>query len=526
MNEQQNIRILKISFALIALLLLSVLLFFGTLTFCDALRGFEIWKQYANGANWNTLNYPDVEHPIYSYYVAWWSPAQWMIPAFFKTIFQLSSIQIIQSLTIIFCLILSLIGFKQLFEKLGFKPHIVWLSLLCIITNQVFYWHTLMYYGGDLLLLCFFPYFILGILKISAKLSLKNSLLFVLIVLVGLFLKNTYLVIAACSLSFLFFAYQTSSLMARIKHILPFSFIFVLIYILMNHFHLSLGETPGTAHDFEGFSDIKKDLIGDLTYSFGSPFGTFSRYSLILQKLNLMLQIRFSWINMLQILPFLLTFVFLYKNYQKGNPYYNLLVFLALPFFALFTFFNLQNKAVGYEMRHFAPIVFLFFPGIITWMLSSSKKILMSGLIASFCLLDLGLYALSVKKIEQTHSFWKTYKLPNEDVELFNFISNWEKKHPSGLLIVEEYWQLAYAAFNKDKIVLKKKGKELLVVSGMELEFPDVLKSPVMIYKNHTEALIILQKNGKLDLEHDLNLNSCRLLKSTSNYKLYLSKLN
>lgn len=526
MKDQTTLRLLKITFASIALVMLTVTLFFGTLTFADALRGFEIWKQYSAGSDWNTLNYPGIKDPVYSYYVSWWSPGQWIVPAFFKSIFQIGSIQIIQFLTIFLCLTLALIGYKKLFAKLGFDSHIIWISLLCIMTNQVFYWHSLMYYGGDLLLLASFPYFILGILRISKSLTIRNTLLFGSMITAGMFLKNTYLVVAACSVCFLFFNFQTSDQKERIKYILPFGILFIGIYVGINYFHLSHGETPGSAHDLEGFSGIKKDVIGDLTYSFGSPFGTLSRYTLILQKMNPVLQERFSWINLLQVLPFLLTFLFLIRTYRRGDTYSNLLVFFALPFFALFTLFSLQNKAVGYEMRHFTPVVFLFFPGMIRWMLTYSRKVLIYSLILSFCLLDLGLYALSVRKIEQTHTYWKEYKLPDEDADLFNLISSWKKEHPKGMLIVEEYWQLSYAAFEMDKIVFKKKGKDLFVVSGMELEFPEKIKDIQPIMKDHSEVLIILQKNGKLDPADDLGLNSSQLLKSTSNYKVYLSKPN
>jgi hypothetical protein len=383
-----------------------------------------------------------------------------------------------------------------------------------------------MYYGGDLLLLASFPWFMLGILRISQRITIRSTLLFGFIIIAGLFLKNTYLVVAACAVSFLYFNYHALNLIDRIRFVLPYGFVFIGIYLAFNILHLSHGETPGTAHDLEGFSSIKKDLIGDLTYSFGSPFGTLARYTLILQKVNPILRDRFSWINALQILPFLLTFFFLYKSYKKKDDYSNLLVFFALPFFALFTLFNFQNKAVGYEMRHFAPVVFLFFPGIIRWMLDSSRKLLMHGLIISFCLLDIGLYALSVKKIESSHSYWQDYKLPDEDAELFSFISKWEKEHPNGLLIVEEYWQLSYAAFKTNKIVLKKRKGRLEVVSGMELEFPDSLYASKEKLKSEGDALIILQKNGKIDLQKDLGLKSGILLKSTSNYKVYLSKLN
>jgi hypothetical protein len=383
-----------------------------------------------------------------------------------------------------------------------------------------------MYYGGDLLLIGSFPYFVLGILQMRKSATLRNTALFACMIILGLFLKNTYLVAAACAVCFLFFNYHSKNFTERIRFILPYGVAFVLIYILFNIFHLKFGETPGSAHDLEGFSNIKKDLVGDLTYSFGSPFGTLSRYSLILQKLNPMLRNRFFWINILQILPFLLTFIFLFKTYRKGDSYSNLLLFLTIPFFGLFTLFNLQNKAVGYEMRHFAPIVFLYFPGIIRWMLSYSKKILMAGLIISFCLLDLGLYALSVRKIEQTHSFWKDYKLPDEDAELFSFISIWEKDHPRGLLIIEEYWQLSYAAFKSDKIVFKKWENKLQVVSGMELEFPDTEGNTKEKIKDHEDILVIVKKNGRIDLRKDLGLKTYRLLKSTSNYKVYLSELN
>ena len=93
------------------------MLFFGTITSGDSIRGIEMMYQYANGASWNTLNYPSVHHSIHSYYVSWWSPSQWFFPYLLYKLLKIESVQSIQFILITSTLLISVYGYYKLFLK-------------------------------------------------------------------------------------------------------------------------------------------------------------------------------------------------------------------------------------------------------------------------------------------------------------------------------------------------------------------------------------------------------------------------
>lgn len=515
---------------LVALLLVVMVLYFfsmlifGTSTFSDPMRGYEIMNQFSEGGKWNSLSYPSIKNPIYSYYVAWWSPAQWFFPFLLSSFFSIQSFQIIQFIFISSCLSISLIGYYKLFKKLGISTNIALLSLLCIATNQLFYWHTILYYGGDLFLVAFLPFYLIFMLNWKEKFTLKYVVLFIILGIFGVFLKNTFLFILLCSCSFFFFSSGKVSFFQRIKDtILPFS-VFVFVYFITKSFHLSLGETPGSATDFEGYSGVTNNLIGDVTFSIGSPVGIFTRFSFFIQKTNAFLQNNLLKSNVLQIIPFLLT-ILLLVQFKKENykTYFSLLFYFCIPFLSLFIILYLQNKAVSYEMRHFAPVSFLFFPAILLVVTKSRFKKIIFAAIISICLLDMGLYFLSLKKLEETHAFWNTLKLPKEDVEIMVDLQKWDDSTKNGLVVFEDYWQLSVSIRKNDKLILKKKKNNLFVVSGMELDFPSIYHCSPSIVKNYSSVILVSSNskpNGILTSEW---FRSFQLVQKTTNFSLYRS---
>ena len=498
------------------------MLFFGTTTFADPLRGYEILNQFQAGGKWNTLSYPSIKNSEFSYYVAWWSPMQWVFPFVIMKFFHVESIQVLQFFLISGCLIVALIGYFKLFRMLGFSLNITLASLICVVTNQLFYWQTFMYYGGDLFFIAFLPYYILFILKIKQNQSLKNLLLLFVFSLIGMFIKNTFLFVLISSFFFLFLSVDKKSILARLKYNIPYFIVFVIVYLIVSKFHLSLGETPGTAKDFEGYSGVKNDLIGDLTYSLGSPIGIFSRFSFFIQKVYFLISTNSYFSNFSQIIPFFLTILFLIKFPKKhSETYYHLLVYLCIPFLSLFSFLYFQDKAVSYEMRHFSAVSFLFFPGLISWLAILRLRTFLISLLIGINFMDLSLFFLSLKKIEATHSYWNTLKLPNEDVELLTEIEKWDKLSKNGLLIAEDYWQLSIGVKKNDKIIVRKKEARYEIVSGMELDYADEISLNESFLKKYNSILLVasnLKPNGIVEIEKYRNFKK---VKKTNRFTIY-----
>ncbi len=510
-------------FSIMGFYIISMLVF-GTTTFADPIRGYEIMNQYISGAKWNTLIYPSVNHPEFSYFVSWWAPAQWVIPFVFVKLFSVDSFQIIQFFLISICLFISLIGYYKLFRRFDFSLNVILLALICIVTNQLFYWQTFMYYGGDLYFLAILPFYVMCILNLKESQNFRTILLYLFLSFLAVLVKNTGFILLFASLLFLFFTVENKALIGKIKYIIfPFLICF-LIYFILDRYYLSLGESPGKSIDYEGYPGVKNDLLGDLTYSLGSPFGIFSRFTFFIQKIYSVFTSNLVYSNTLQVIPFIVTGLFLYKfPKNRFKLYYSCLLFFCIPFLLFFTFLFLQNKAVSYEMRHFASVSFLFFPGIIYWFNTLKFRKILQVLIIGFCLLDSSLYFLSLIKIEKTHSFWNTLKLPNEDVNLLSEIRKWDLSTNNGLLIVEDYWQLSIGGRKNDKLTLKKKNEKYYVVSGMELDSPDQIMLDKRFFKRYSSILLISSKNKPEGIVELKKYKDFRRIKETNRFSIFKS---
>src|SRR5690606_27820363 len=154
-------RLLKPLFFLLFVITIVQYWFFSPVVFADASRGFEAMEQYMAGGNWNSVSYPVVGGD-YQYFLSWWTPGQWVFP-FLLIKIGVGMNTALQLITTV-ALSVSIFGYYRLFRILDFSSVLVWGSLITIVTNQLFYWHTIMYYGGDLLLLALFPYFDLFLL--------------------------------------------------------------------------------------------------------------------------------------------------------------------------------------------------------------------------------------------------------------------------------------------------------------------------------------------------------------------------
>lgn len=461
--------------SLIWLMVLFILMYTnGTTTFADAMRGYEALFQYSDGAPFNTLNYPSVRCTDYSYYIAWWSPGQWFVPYLIMELFDTCNIQCIQSILIFISLLIALAGYFSLFEKLGFKGPIVHLSMLCLITNQLFYWHTFMYYGGDLFLFALTPFFILNLVVYKQEARFKNLLILFALSLLGLFFKNTFTIFIFCSLIYIVFS-KSAIFPKRISsHKVLFAFSMVILLTIFFILHLSKGQTPGSAIDREGYNQIANNIIGDFSYPIGSPFGIFSRFSFIVQK---SFSGSGSLANTLHIIPCIALVIFVFSYLLKNkNSYSELLLLFCLPFLFVFTALYLLDRAVSYEMRHFAPVAFLFFPGIIQWIMDHLKQRMSLILIIVVCLIDLALFTRSYVKLNETHVIWQNFKLTNEDASTCQYVSHWDQKMDHALIIFENYWLPSIAVRKNDKIVLQKNDHRYDVLSGIELSQRDRYK--------------------------------------------------
>lgn len=498
-------------FSIIALILVfgTHLIIFGTTTFSDALRGFEILNQWENGGKWNTLQYPSVHDPSYEIYVAWWTPAQWLIPLLISKLIGSNSIQWIQGLLIFPSLLIALLGYYKLFRKLKFNYSLVLLSLISIISNQLFYWHFLMYYGGDLLLITLFPYFIIFLLSLEKRSNWLNVYYFLLFLLVGVFFKNTFLLIALCSLCWIWFSTNRNSFYNRLTYVIPFLFVCCTVYFFVQFVHLNKGDTPASSFDLIGYNGIPNTFIGDITYPLSSAIGIFSRASFVIQKV---MPSNVIGIVIMLILTLISITAIGYIMLKERSRYESFLLYFTLPFFLFFVVFYLQDKSISYDMRHFGPVAFLWFPWIIDQLIKHFPTKLAVGGIIFLSLVDVGWYFQSSKTLHRTHSRWSTYILPNHEVILSKYIEQWDNRTSQGLCIVNGHWTAGIAIKRNDKWLIEWKKGKCWIQSGMEINHPKEWQPDQIEFNRYTQLLIV---NGNSILTKRLSLKGYTLSSTT-----------
>lgn len=133
--------------------------------FPDASWGFHVLRSMELGGPFNVLTKPSQANIALntSEFISWWSPGQYLVPYFFKTLFGVNTGHA-AALTTMFCQLIGLIGFYKFFKKAGFSRFISALSLLVIICQQAFLTPYIFYIGGETLLFAFAGWFLYGCL--------------------------------------------------------------------------------------------------------------------------------------------------------------------------------------------------------------------------------------------------------------------------------------------------------------------------------------------------------------------------
>jgi len=507
-----------ISIGIILCSYLLVLFFSGSVTMADAYRGYEAMHQFQNGGEWNTLNYPAITKTSYSTYISWWAPGHWMLPWLLISC-GLQSMQTIQFLLIAISLTIAIYGYYRLFQELNFSRLINLLSILCIVTNATFYWQTLMYHGGELFFTAVLPYFVYFLIRLKKYSMLQKVIMFAGFALFGLFLKNTFFILLICAGAFILFYQDDKTLKDRLKSFWPLALTFFIISIPFYVFHLGISETPSTAVDMEGYFNIPNSYLGDFVYAFGSPINIFTRFSFLSHRINNVLFSDMRYFNFLHLIPLVLAGIFYIRSFKRRKEVYHaLLIYVCLPFFAAFTIFYIQDKAVSYEMRHFAAIGFLFFPGILQWIKESKYVQLIGIVVLLLCIMDIGIYTQQVKAINENHVLWNELKVPKEDGVILSVIEKWDAQHVNGLILFEDYWQLSIGQSKNDKMVVAIDDNKVRVVSGMELDHPDYVPDINMLIQDYDYILLV----GRIKPKVKLMLNDIQWKSSISTERFQL----
>lgn len=348
----------KIIVAIIVIIfgsLFFVAFWFGTGQFADVLRGYEIINQMNAGGKFNTLNYPSVVNFNYTYYVSWWSPAQWF---FVYCLMKMGlSIQLSQVILILVFVGLGLYFYRRLFLLLQFSTTTSWLSILIILSTGFVGNQFILYSGGDLFVFAFLPFFLNLFVKSFTWSFLRFLGVFIPLGVFLLFLKNSFLLIIFASL--------VAFWLINKKKTIPLAFYGISILVVAYFFHLRFDETPGSAIDLEGYYGIPNSILGDLVHPASSWLNSMFNIDAILGVFEKMNLIETESTNLLFI-PFAIFSIWIlvkvWREEIVSNEQRRFVFLFSIIFTSIFVVLFLRNSAISYDVRHFAPANLVLVP--------------------------------------------------------------------------------------------------------------------------------------------------------------------
>jgi hypothetical protein len=489
----RSTQLIKLAVIVVFLGLILSAFLSGTNTFADSLRGYEIGFQFLEGASYNTLNYPSAANSAYSYYVSWWSPAQWTMPYLLWKIFGSDSIQLVQFILISLSLLIALLGYHRLFKIHFGVSAITYFSLLILVSHPLFYWQTLMYMGGDLFLLAITPWFIVFLSSRLEKLAASDAFYFLLFGILGVFIKTSFLLLIAAGGIYLFFRIS-GNLKSKIRSTWMIALTAFALLLIAKVFFIGPNETPSSAIDSEGYYGVPNTYSSDVSYPLGSPIGALSHATKYAQQLeasqdsNSMFSEIIKWGSVALFCVFLLTWK------DESKRYHHILLYFAVPFLVFFVPFGLMDKAISYEFRHYAPILFLFIPPFIQCLSSFMKRAMLYSLLVIFIAFNAYIFSADYQFLNANTSYFKSFKMTSEEVIPYKLLGEWDKNHSNGICLIEEYWAPSLAVRENDKMILREEGNNLFLVSGMELDHPDKMKDLDLL--NSYDFILVVGKEG------------------------------
>lgn len=222
----------------------------GPSMYADQGTGFLALRSWLQGGPFNEIAVPDpadISRDL-GFFVAWWSPGQYMVPA----LFQMLGLGLGHAITAVLFLsaVANLVGLHLLYRQWGFPRLSIALTLFLQSGSRLFSHQFDIYGGGEVLLAAAMPWFVLLILRFREMTPLKSVVLFLAIAFMT-FLKLSGLVLAVALVG----AVELMDLMAarpdRIKRLIRRAILvglpFLVFAILFQIFWASRGETPTTA---------------------------------------------------------------------------------------------------------------------------------------------------------------------------------------------------------------------------------------------------------------------------------------
>ncbi|WP_183563739.1 hypothetical protein [Mucilaginibacter sp. SP1R1] len=359
-------KLILAALGIIVIILGVMILLYPTSLFPDPSWGFQVMRKMQMGSGFNMAVKPDPADVAkdYSEFLSWWSPGQYLVPYFFKSILSINTGRAAAVTTIVFTL-LGLAGFYSFFRKAGFTATIAAVSVAVIACQQGFVVPYVFYNGGEVLLFGFAGWFLYGCVAID-KTGWKLAVFLLLSGCIGFFCKSSFLWMygAGCFYLWLKLSAGNTAVVAWIKKGIwigiPAAISLAIIYV----FYLSKGINPasggmGIKLTWETFSfplaspllagfsldDILHGIILHNDVSIFSPF-----WSLVTLLLSAVVSI---------------LLIAAITRYVPNKSYSRMVIVFYVVSVIFFGYNFLRQANISYEARHLRIIGLLITPGVV-----------------------------------------------------------------------------------------------------------------------------------------------------------------
>jgi len=392
-QQSQTHKIILIALSVVTVNLGVMIFLAPSAIFPDPSWGFQVMHKMQAGGVFNITNKPDRADisKNYSEFLSWWSPGQYLVPYFFKSLFGVNDGRA-AALTTTTCGLLGIAGLYVFFKKAGFAKHLAAASVLIIVVQQAFIIPYIFYNGGEVLLFGFSGWFLYGCISFD-KANWKLALFLLLSGWIGFFCKSSFLWMygAGCMYLWISLSQKKTAILDWIKSGtwigVPAALSFAVIYFG----YISKGANPaGISFGFKfswealsfplasplltGFS-LDDMLNGLITHSNATILNPL--WSLVVLILAAVLSV-FLVIRIVRVIP--------------NKSYALLLSIFYLLSILFFGYSFLKQANISYEGRHLRIIGLLITPGVV-YLVSLSKLPVKIG----FGLICLFIAALSIR---------------------------------------------------------------------------------------------------------------------------------
>ncbi|MDP3163586.1 MAG: hypothetical protein Q8N31_26530 [Reyranella sp.] len=340
----------------------------GPSMYADQGTGFLILEAMKRGGPFNEMPVPDpadISRDM-GFFVAWWSPGQYLVPGLFKALgFDLG--QAI-TITVALCSALGLVGLHFLYRSWGFPPLSIAITLLVLAGARLFSHQFAYYGGGEIILFALTPWFLLLLFRMRAFSPGKALCIFAAIVVLTV-AKLSGLVLAVASVAALQIVDLKSDRPGKVRRLVTAGVMLAVLGVAFRILWLSRGETP-TTHALAIFSPER--LLTHAIPAFVAGFtsilsiGDFATATLMHPKYGVGFVKTTSPFYLVLAIPVAFLAYFVGRQISRSHPdYFRFAAALTVIFALIMTAIFVRGGEVSLEDRHFRQIGLVLAIGVV-----------------------------------------------------------------------------------------------------------------------------------------------------------------